>query len=123
MRKCIGNSNTLTLNGRIYTKDVLEGVAKDINNRKNKVFCYASPDTTIETITGVIKFAEVVDDKLMVDIDLLEVPAGKHLKCILKRIGDDSLNCYPSGYGCVGKDGVVSDYELENVVMCFDKEG
>jgi hypothetical protein len=114
-----------TKNGNLYTK---EAMSKAIENTKDKIknkklFLERQPRTNFDRevylgdIVGVVNDIEIIDDRLVADIELLSLP---HVEEIEKALLDGRLSVRPSGTGVLNKDKEVSDYKFLCLTLTND---
>jgi hypothetical protein len=119
MKKEILTLNVPNKNGRIYSKAVIEESLSKISPlMEKKRFLVIHQNDTIPVDSGVdltktvgiVNEIEIVDNKVIADIELLNVPAASQMKDIF-----ENLHARISGVGKLHKnsDGnfVVSEYE------------
>lgn len=98
VRCCLIKQDTPTVNGRIYTQEVLEKIVADTLKPAKERRCFfgigypASGKLSLKEVAGLITNCQLVDGFLEVEADLLDTPRGKAVKMSL--VGGE----LPSGY-------------------------
>ena len=118
MRKELLTLDVPNKNGRIYPKPVMEkAIVAALPLIDKKRFFIIRPssleppsiDIGLEDVVGIVTNMEIVDDKVMVDVELLNTPTALPFKSILDSVnvsicGIGSLNKNNDGYFVVGED-------------------
>lgn len=112
MNKTLIPLNVINRNGQMYTADMFE-------NFKNEYFIYehnavAGPMMDISAIRGTVRNLQIDGDKVIGDIQLLDLNANKDV--LLSLIADDVITIRPFGTVYIrGKS--VEDYQLLGFTM------
>lgn len=109
----VARARTPTINGRIYSRKMLQGVVHDANSR-GEIYCMAQPAQdgliVVNQITHRATNFRLIRDSLMCDIETLETPAGLSLP----DLRDAQFHIY--GFGEVNEEtGEVTAYQLQGV--------
>lgn len=109
----------------IYPGEVAEEIVKTINSKNifgsirkenNPIF----EGVDLKLISHVTKSAKIVEDKIVVEIEILDTPQGNILKEEIKN-----MNFRPVGYGELDEKGKVSRYALcsiEAIILKKEKK-
>lgn len=110
--------DTPTVNGRVYTKEVLQ---KSLDENKN-LFGYMVPETSASCSMNNIAFALKdyywENNSLYGKFEVLNTPCGRVLDSLINDT-KEPLDISPVGFGMVNSDNEVCDYTL----MSFCVEG
>lgn len=106
-------------NGRLYSRTLwekeIQRLKKTVNNRELFVEACRGDGITVDLsrAAGIITDLSIDDDCVKAEIEILLTHEGQ---AIIKLIENNlDVEIFPSGMGCVDKDGVVSDYVLTSV--------
>lgn len=109
----VARAGSPTINGRIYTREILQGVAHDANAR-GEIYCMAQPTRdgliVVTEITHLATTFRLERDSLICDIQTLDTPAGQSLPAL----GDRHFHIYGAGEVDAAT-GVVTAYQLQGV--------
>jgi len=104
------------LNGRIYTKEVVENIVKQFEKREEAMFGELGyPDTfdvALANVSHRIEEIHLDEDKkaLVGTIKILDTPKGRIVKDLLKnRVG---ISCRPRGAGKINENDEIEDFKL-----------
>lgn len=106
-------------NGRLYPKAVVEKVIKNWpkNGMPGKVGMSYDIEIKITDIAFLAHNPEMVDNKLMVEIQLLETPTGR-----IAQVLNDNFVYVTSGVGTLKKGVAQPDYKINSVSIIPKKE-
>lgn len=105
-------ANQLSCCGRIYPKEILEAIANQINEKKDKFLGYIedSSKNGWDRIAFTVDSAHIEGDELKAEIKFLRTPMGEHIKEISNLV---ELDFRVNGIGRLKGRNIVSDYELK----------
>lgn len=112
------------MSGRIYSKEIAEEIIKTINSEGKPIFGgMTSYDGSLNDVSYVVQNAEIVDDSIVADIEILDTPRGNLLNEVINNdvVGDVVFK--PFGYGKVDDKNRVYGYTINWVIANIeDKE-
>lgn len=117
-----------TLNGNVYSREVIERMVDDINARSSSRSFFGTigswPDAGC---VGVLDASHLVlgarlseDGRLTLDVEVLDTPKGKMLKDMLSDMS--RVDILPHGYGSVSCGSVGTDYKLVSFDIAEKKD-
>ena len=102
-------------NGRIYTREcmekAIEGVKKLIEEKRFLGELEIPHDTIVDlsNVSHMVTDLRIEESKIVADIQVLKTPKGIILQ---EKIDANEVEIVQRGLGKIGKDNIVTDYEL-----------
>jgi len=127
LRIPIGEQNK---NGRIYSKEVWKQALENPRlkqkiERREFICCNGVETFNLRDITHLVTHADLEDENVKIDLEILDTPKGKILQEVVSVMKDKGLplRLFSSGVGSV-KDGIVTEFELTAVsILISSNEG
>ena len=115
--------NSPTVNGHIYTEDVVkEAISKFQQSIENRTW-YGSPNLSVGedcfiNVSHLITKLEIRDSALYTEIEILPTPMGEKLRDSINS--GNRFNVSVSGYGEIDSDNIICNYQMLTITLYGD---